>query len=109
MTRAPAIVALSIAVLATGVTGYIWYARYGKPIADAKDTVKEKLVDPRSAEFKNVRATATGNVCGEVNSKNRMGGYVGFKHFWVFTSGAHRNVLLDSDTLDVAQQLCEGK
>lgn len=57
------------------------------------------LVDPSSAQFRNVKVylnvpgsklrTAGSKttplvdvVCGEVNSKNRMGGYVGFRQFY---------------------------
>lgn len=38
--------------------------------------VKNNLKDPASAVFRNQV-----NVCGEVNSKNSFGGYVGFSRF----------------------------
>lgn len=50
----------------------------------------ERLVDYKSARFKNVRAVflQTWNsfersyfICGEINSHNRMGGYTGWKTF----------------------------
>lgn len=44
----------------------------------AFDTV---LVDPKSVEYKNVFVYKDGTACGEVNSKNRMGGYTGFRAF----------------------------
>jgi len=52
-------------------------------------TVTRDFFDPTSAQFRNVRASdvvlADGQretrVCGEVNGKNRMGGYVGFQYF----------------------------
>lgn len=61
-------------------------------VEEAKDRIREKLVDPQSAEFTNVYVTrdARGNdffgraVCGHVNSKNRMGGYVGPRRFAVY-------------------------
>ncbi len=48
---------------------------------EIKEEVKALLIDPSSAEFKNISKFHNGNYCGEVNSKNRMGGYVGFKPF----------------------------
>ncbi|MBX9614904.1 MAG: hypothetical protein K2X25_04875 [Caulobacteraceae bacterium] len=43
------------------------------------DTV---LFDYPSARFQNVRITSGGNVvCGQVNSKNRLGAYVGWRSF----------------------------
>lgn len=56
----------------------------------ARNAVKEKLSDPGSAQFRNDRITeaepgikAKGGfyVCGEVNAKNRMGGYTGFTQY----------------------------
>lgn len=47
-------------------------------VNDAKRNVREHLIDPDSAQFKSVRENPqTGAVCGFVNAKNRMGGYVG--------------------------------
>ena len=46
----------------------------------AKRAVRERLVDPRSAQFSEVR-TEDGVTCGLVNSKNRLGGYTGRKLF----------------------------
>lgn len=61
-------------------------------VEEAKARIREKLVDPQSAEFTNIYVTrdARGNdffgraVCGHVNSKNRMGGYVGPRRFAVY-------------------------
>lgn len=49
----------------------------------AREAVAEKLTDPSSAQFRNERSKKDGWVCGEVNSKNAMGGYVGFKRYTV--------------------------
>ncbi|EPG6881316.1 hypothetical protein QC573_003799, partial [Acinetobacter baumannii] len=38
----------------------------------SEEIVKQDLIDPSSAMFSNQKG-----FCGEVNSKNRMGGYVG--------------------------------
>ncbi len=48
------------------------------------ERVKARLTDPDSAQFRNVHEIERKGgwiVCGEVNSKNRLGGYVGFKKF----------------------------
>jgi len=74
----------------------------------AKEAVKAQLVDPESARFRNVVTQAkTGAVCGEMNAKNRMGGYVGFTEFYVIDGKAHLpeapEILLDgSDELRAA-------
>ncbi|MDP3492511.1 MAG: hypothetical protein Q8R82_05315 [Hyphomonadaceae bacterium] len=51
----------------------------GEP-PQVREAVKNELLDPFSAEFRNVRQRL-GNWCGEVNAKNRMGGYVGWSLF----------------------------
>ena len=50
----------------------------------SQETIKQKLKDPNSAQFKNVtfnRSSKSKVVCGQVNSKNSFGGYVGFQRF----------------------------
>jgi len=49
--------------------------------SNVKSEVKSVLIDPSSAEFRSITSFKNGNYCGEVNSKNRMGGYVGYKAF----------------------------
>lgn len=45
---------------------------------EAEKSIKNMLVDPNSAIFKDVKVGTNSNyVCGFVNSKNRMGGYAG--------------------------------
>ena len=60
-------------------------------IDKAKKAVRERLKDPESAKFKDVSThkTPAGGllVCGNVNSKNSFGGYVGFRPFMYATSG----------------------
>jgi hypothetical protein len=48
----------------------------------AKSLVTEALIDPQSARFENV-VSNNGSTCGWVNSKNRMGGFVGAQRFLV--------------------------
>lgn len=43
---------------------------------ESKEAVLNSLKDPDSAQFQNVKG-----YCGEVNSKNSYGGYVGFKRY----------------------------
>lgn len=57
----------------------------------AEEAVREHLIDPSSAEFKDVR-TCDGNAnitVGQVNGKNRMGAYTGFEPFFVEYGIAH--------------------
>jgi hypothetical protein len=53
------------------------------PLAQVKAGVSDTMIDPASTTFKNVRKVAIG-YCGEVNAKNRMGGYVGYQKFHAF-------------------------
>lgn len=49
-----------------------------------KDTVRSKLKDPDSAEFRNVQFYSGGpspTTCGEVNAKNSFGGFSGYERF----------------------------
>lgn len=55
--------------------------------------IKDKLIDPDSAKFRNQK----GN-CGEVNSKNRMGGYIGFSRYVYYPSDDR--VMIESDSSD---------
>ena len=60
-------------------------------IAESKEQVARKLVDPASAQFRDMKVHESRDgvvaVCGEVNGKNRVGGYAGFRKFYV-TAGA---------------------
>lgn len=55
----------------------------------AREFVTGVLKDPNSAEFRNQRG-----FCGEVNSKNSFGGYVGFKRF---IAASKEMVVLEKD------------
>lgn len=53
----------------------------------AKSALLNELVDPNSAQFQNVTFTRIGQAaifCGQVNSRNRMGGYGGAQPFIIF-------------------------
>lgn len=50
----------------------------------AQDRIIGSLKDPESARFRRVFVSPRGRaVCGDVNAKNSMGGYTGFKRFIV--------------------------
>jgi hypothetical protein len=48
--------------------------------------VNNNLRDPASTQYRNERMTKSGWLCGELNSKNGNGGYVGFKRFMAGSS-----------------------
>jgi hypothetical protein len=56
--------------------------------SEARNIISEKLVDPDSAELRSVfkgksKKDGYNFICGELNSKNRMGGYNGFVPFLI--------------------------
>jgi hypothetical protein len=70
--------------------------------------VNTNLKDPESTQYRNERLSKDGWICGELNSKNAMGAYVGFKRFAAskdktgylenegyFTNGASQKSSLD--------------
>jgi hypothetical protein len=74
------------AIAVTCCLGIGWWQWSGKFQSQAKDAVRQRLADPDSAKFRNVRNVNGDVVCGEFNAKNGMGGYVGYRRF-VFTGG----------------------
>ncbi|WP_273690279.1 hypothetical protein [Ketogulonicigenium vulgare] len=58
-------------------------------LAEIKSVVSYGLIDPDSAQFREIVAydavmsdgSASRFVCGQVNARNRMGGYAGFSYF----------------------------
>lgn len=79
-------------------------------IATANKAIERELIDPGSVQYRNVKAYPGGRVCGELNSKNRMGGYVGFKNF--IYSQADSIVNIDAtvtDTLSICNNESEDK
>ena len=73
----------------------------------AKRAVTEQLIDPTSAQFRNVHSLGE-SVCGEVNGKNKMGAYVGFRRFVVSTSTYDAQIDSEFDDADLmsARDLC---
>jgi hypothetical protein len=54
-----------------------------------KEVVKGLLSDPDSALFKETKKSSVNKevLCGEMNAKNKMGGYVGYTRYVVSTIG----------------------
>lgn len=59
----------------------------------AAQKVKDNLIDSDSAKFRNQK----GN-CGEVNAKNRMGGYTGFSRYIYFPED--KSLVIESEAKD---------
>ena len=53
------------------------------------DAVKDRLNDPYSAKFENVRKAANGAICGQFNAKNQYGAYAGRKEFAIVDGVAY--------------------
>lgn len=53
------------------------------PIDKAKELASHDLADPSSAQFRDVSVVAANCVAGEINAKNRVGAYSGFRPFVV--------------------------
>jgi len=52
----------------------------------AHNSIRALLKDPDSAMFQDDRVITGGTVCGEVNAKNSLGGYIGFRPY-IFSDG----------------------
>jgi len=62
-----------------------------------KPSMDAYLLDPFSAQYRLLRSGRGGTVCGQVNAKNRMGAYVGFKDFVLARDGETLHVSKYSD------------
>lgn len=63
---------------------------------DALNRLGAQLKDPESAQFKDVVLSHV-YVCGQVNSKNSMGGYVGYKRFMADRYGNEFETYFESE------------
>ena len=80
----------------------------------AEKAVRAKLSDPETARFRNVvvreQASGTKAVCGEVNAKNKMGGYAGYEGF--ISAGSDELTWLASELEDYRgawSQICAAR
>ncbi|CAG1021994.1 hypothetical protein MTYM_01408 [Methylococcales bacterium] len=92
---------IKIAYLASIVTIlfviYVVFAYYLKEqqINVARNPILETLIDPMSAQFRNEKIGFDNSiVCGEINAKNSLGGYTGFK---VYMSDGHDFLMKGED------------
>lgn len=77
---------MATAIVAVGVSASI-YMKWDEWIVwpELRKPVLAALKDPESAQFRN-QHSSRGVLCGEVNSRNSMGGFVGFTRFVSSTS-----------------------
>lgn len=75
-------------VLAAAMAGGIYLV--SKPASGSDDelraAVTAEFLDPKSAEFRNIRWETKDAACGEVNGTNTFGGKVGFRKFYAVRS-----------------------
>lgn len=78
-----------------------WFG--AETIVTAQRNVRASLKDPDSAQFKDIYANYTEEfqvvACGQVNSKNSLGGFTGFKRF---VSGGKSVILEGRDQISDA-------
>ncbi len=81
-----------------------------RPIAEK--AIADQMLDPESTRFRWIDLpgpSLPGDAmeCGQVNAKNTMGGYVGYRWFFVqIVSGGVVQSHVDSDGDDQAEKLC---
>jgi len=94
----------AVALLGVVASSAYWYL-IASPQTAIGNLVGRHLTDPESAQFRDVRKNAeTGVWCGTVNSKNKMGGYVGHRIFMVL---ADQSVTMDPKSNPVASSAAE--
>ena len=77
---------LGIVAAAIVLIGTVAYFKHFKPIAEAKEAVRDLLKDPDSAKFYDVKKVVNTHnkeiyVCGEMNARALAGGYAGKEKF----------------------------
>lgn len=65
------------------VISLIALAACGSKVKEAQEIAAHNLNDPASAQFRQVTEAGDHCVTGEINAKNRMGAYTGFREFIV--------------------------
>lgn len=105
-----ALAAIGLLALMGGVGFYLYT---GYLIHQHRNAVLAQLKDPDSAKFRNERLlnreglTVNGTtLCGEVNAKSEMGGYVGFKKF-ASASSRHAEIEFTDIDLVAISAYCE--
>lgn len=94
---------LSASLLTGGLAIFAWWYFWERPHSFAREMVRAELVDPESAQFRNLH-TKGDKICGEVNAKNGMGGYVGFVPFVVSKSSRGNTVVIQPRPHEIAAE-----
>ncbi len=76
------IVALVMCVSVLYVNYNVWFV-----FPKFRAVINDGLKDPASTQYRNEKLIPEGWLCGELNSKNGSGGYIGFKKYIVSTVG----------------------
>ncbi len=75
----------SLLVVLAAAAFYFWTHRSVEQTHAAElKLVADNLFDPESVRWRGLVLATDGAVCGEVNAKNKIGGYVGFRKFYVY-------------------------
>jgi hypothetical protein len=72
----------------------VWVSVDSSEVRAAKRALEDSLIDVDSVQYRNVRTYSEGVVCGEVNAKNRLGGYAGYQLF-VFNGDEDGEIVVD--------------
>lgn len=101
MRRTLTIALAALAAIACLATAWRYHL-----VAQMREPVAALLTDPESAQFRNERlfsgwTPGSSALCGEVNARNRMGGYVGFTSFSVVAGLAH---IADADETRIKRE-----
>ena len=81
-TNWPLIVIIGIIILIGGLVLFTMSSR-GSKTKYAMASASYELMDPSSAQFRNVKVIKGDFVCGEINAKNSYGAYTGYRWFMV--------------------------
>jgi hypothetical protein len=76
--------AVAVVVAGAMVAGAVLYSSgaLGPDTPPHRQAVMDQLIDPESAQFRSERQDDVLKAyCGEVNSRNSLGGYVGWQHY----------------------------
>lgn len=98
--------ALLVAAVLASTTAAAQSARESFSVIRSKQSILETLLDPKSARFRKLFLSEHGDskvtLCGEVNSKDRTGKYVGFRRFMV--DDLEESMLDPTDAADSGQR-----
>lgn len=83
---------IAIVAIVVGFAGWYGFGRTALAKHRGQQAAANELINPSSAQFRNVRLGALDSVCGEINGKNRLGAYVGFRSFYADAKGATASI-----------------